>query len=169
MELARYLKAELILRDLRVEAEEPEEDETEAARLRRRWRAKERALDELVSLMERSGRVRNRTKLFKDLLERERKGSTAVGDEMAIPHVRSIHAREPVFCFARSLEGVEFFPPDGRPTRLFFCLAAPPYDSRIYLKTYRWIAHNFSEEWLKTALIEAADEHEIVRILRTLR
>ena len=88
---------------------------------------------------------------------------------MAIPHARSIHARGPVFCFARSLEGVEFLAPDGRPVKLFFCLAAPPYDSRVYLKAYRWISHNFSEEWLKAALLEAKGEHEIVRILRTLR
>lgn len=169
MELARYLKAELILPDLRFEAEEPPEEAAEGARLRRRWREKERALDALVSLMERSGRVRNRTKLFKDLLEREKKGSTAIGDEMAIPHVRSIHARGPVFCFARSREGVDFLAPDERPVKLFFCLAAPPYDSRVYLKAYGWIARNFSEDWLKAALLEAADEHDIVRILRSLR
>jgi mannitol/fructose-specific phosphotransferase system IIA component (Ntr-type) len=168
MHLGRYLKPEFIKLALPRElgAQPGEGDDPE----RFRWRIKEGVMAEISALLCATGKIRNETRFFKDFVAREKKVSTAVGDGIALPHVRSMQPRELVICFARSREGVEYMAFDGGLTHLFFALASPPYDDSAYLRIYSEIARAFvDEKWLKGALLEAADEHEVIAILRSLR
>jgi len=135
-----------------------------------RWRRKEAVVGELAELFARSGEVRNLAKFRRDLLDRERKSTTAVGGGLAIPHVRSMQPRSLVVCVARSRVGAEYLAEDGSPVHVFFGIASPSYDDSDYWKLYRWAANAFGQEsWLVGALLDAADENEIVRILKGLR
>jgi PTS system nitrogen regulatory IIA component len=49
------------------------------------------------------------------LAARERLGSTAVGDGLAIPHAKLASAETLMACFGRSETGIRFAAPDGRP------------------------------------------------------
>jgi len=168
MQLARYLKAEYVLLEIEHGALsdiDPEKDER-----RERERLREEVVGELADLFQRTGEIRNRHKFFLDLLNREKKASTAIGRGLAVPHVRSLQPRRLALVFARSIAGVEYASPDGEPVHLFFGIAAPSYDDRVFLQFYKWIAQSFlEEEWLPEALLGARDEHEIVRILGGLR
>jgi len=167
MNLARYLRPELIDLDLTV-AVEPR-DEEEAARDYFRWRIKEEVIARLVRLFELSGEIRNPTRLGKDIIYREKQVSTGLQDGLALPHVRSLQARSLVVVFARSVEGVEFLSLDGKPAHIFFALAAPPYDDDLFLECYRWVGRAFTEEfWLYDALLEAATPDEVLSILHGL-
>ena len=55
------------------------------------------------------------------LLERERLGSTGIGDGIAIPHGKLPGLDEMVVSFGRSREGIAFEAMDGKPVHLFFC------------------------------------------------
>lgn len=55
------------------------------------------------------------------LLEREKLGSTGIGDGIAIPHGKLAGLDETVIAFGRSREGVAFEALDGKPVHLFFC------------------------------------------------
>jgi len=55
---------------------------------------RESALDEISGLLETSGNVTNRSKLFTDLLNREKRACTAIGQSFAIPHVRTMQRSE---------------------------------------------------------------------------
>jgi PTS system nitrogen regulatory IIA component len=59
------------------------------------------------------------------LLERERLGSTGIGDGIAIPHGKLPGLEEMVVSFGRSREGIAFEAMDGKPVHLFFLLMAP--------------------------------------------
>lgn len=134
------------------------------------WKRKEAAVREIAGLFDRSGQVRNLSKFTRDLLDRERKSTTALGGGLAIPHVRSMQPRRLVVAVARSREGVEYLAEDGSLTHVFFALAAPPYDDSDYWKLYRWVARAFAEEeWLVEAILEAASADEMVKIMRGLR
>lgn len=134
-----------------------------------RWRRKEAVVAELAELFARSGEVRNLSKFRRDLLERERKSSTAVGGGLAIPHIRSMQPRSLIVCLARSRKGAEYLAEDGEPVHVFFGIASPSYDDSDYWKLYRWVANVFSTQaWLMEAILEAADENEIVRIMKSL-
>lgn len=170
VQITRYLKPEVVQLGMvsgHVDTIDPEKDEE-----KERVRLKEAVIEELADLFVKTGQIRNRSKFHHDLLSRERKATTAIGGGLAIPHVRSMQPRQFCIIFARSRDGVEFLSPDGRPANLIFGMAAPSYDERStneFLRVYQWIARNFKESaWLKEALLEAADEHEIIGILSGL-
>jgi mannitol/fructose-specific phosphotransferase system IIA component (Ntr-type) len=58
--------------------------------------------------------------LLEKLLERERLGSTAIGEGVAIPHGKLAGLAAPLLVLALSRRGVEFAAPDGKPCRVFF-------------------------------------------------
>jgi mannitol/fructose-specific phosphotransferase system IIA component len=97
-------------------------------------RVREQVIAELADLLDASGAVSNRNRLFTDLFNREKKACTAIGDGIAIPHVRTIQARRFIMAFARSGEGLPFRAPDDEPVYLFFAMVSPPYEDRMYLR-----------------------------------
>lgn len=143
--------------------EPPEEDEYSNKQI---MEIKETVLAELVDLMDQSEKVSNKHKLFVDLLNREKKASTAIGKGIAIPHVRSMQAKEFILVIGRKLKGYEFDSMDGDPVKLFFCMAAPPYDDNLYLKVFKELAERFEYPGFIDKLLEADDGHEIIRAFK---
>lgn len=170
VQITRYLRPEVVR--LGMAGGHPDEMDPEKDPGKERVRLKEEVIDELTDLFMNTGQVRNRNKFHHDLLSRERKATTAIGNGLAIPHVRSMQPKQFCMIFARSRDGVEFASPDGEPVHLIFGMAAPSYDERMsneYLQVYKWIALCFKEEeWLPAALLAAEDEHEIIGILSGL-
>jgi mannitol/fructose-specific phosphotransferase system IIA component (Ntr-type) len=167
MNLARLLKPEQIL--LELEARDlTEEERQEIPQEHAVWRTKEKVLAELVDLVNRSNRVSNRNKLYQDLLNRERKATTGLASGVAIPHVRTIYAKELLVGFARSTPGVEFDCLDGGLAHLFFVMVAPPYDDMIYLKLYRQLAEAFSVRDFRQEFMAAESEGEIMRVVKRM-
>src|SRR6516164_5377382 len=81
-----------------------------------------------------SGRQLSVEELTAVLSERERLGSTAIGDGIAIPHGKIRGVDQIVGTFGRKLAGVEFDSLDGNPTHLFFLLVAPEDSASLHLK-----------------------------------
>lgn len=59
------------------------------------------------------------------LSEREKLGSTALGDGLALPHARVPGLTAPAVAALRLTEAIPFDAPDGEPVRLFFALLVP--------------------------------------------
>jgi len=172
MDVGRYLREELVKLELesRPEPLPAAVEPTPQALERHRWHFKEKVVAELSALFAASGEIRNQHKFYLDMVNRERQASTAIGEGLAVPHVRSMQPRRLVLCFARSRLGVDYFSPDGEPVHLFFGVAAPSYDDKIYLRVYKWLASAFSrEDWLHGALMAAAEPGEVIRIIKSLR
>jgi PTS system fructose-specific IIC component len=171
VQLGRLFREELVKLELESGPEPlPEGVEPAPAALERaRWHFKERVCAELVTLFAASGEIRNEHKFYLDLLNREKKASTAIGEGLAVPHVRSLQPRTTVVVFARSTPGVEYASPDRAPVHLFFGITAPSYADADYLKIYKWLATSFTrEDWFRPALMSAESAGEIVRILKSL-
>ena len=135
-----------------------------------KWRttAKEQILDELVGLLEGVNRVGNRTKLLLDFVNREKKATTALGDGIAVPHIRSLQAKEFMMAIGRSREGYEFESPDNQPVHLFFTMAAPPYDDNLYLKVFKSLMGMLQYDTFRQELMEAEEPGEIIRAIRAM-
>jgi len=171
----RYLKASQVRLDLvrgRLDGVDPLKDR--GAELRR---LKREVVEELVDLFmgvhagsdpaATRPNIANRSKFAHDFHAREAKGSTAIAGGLAIPHVRTRQARLPTLVVARSREGVWYDAPDGRPTRLFFGISAPPWEEEWYGTFYRWIGQAFRThgDWLPDALLSAGTADEMVGLL----
>ncbi|MBN2658483.1 MAG: PTS sugar transporter subunit IIA [Spirochaetales bacterium] len=90
-------------------------------------KSKDRAgvLDELAEVAFRNKLILDKETLMRKLNEREDLISTAIGNGIAIPHLRKPSAAiisEPKIVIGVSPSGVDFKSPDGKPTRLFFLI-----------------------------------------------
>lgn len=132
-------------------------------------RIRDGVVTELCDLLESTGKVVNRKRLFRDLHNREKRAGTAVGTGIAIPHVRTLQAREFIMCFGRSPEGLPFRAPDGEPVHLFFGMVSPPYEDRVYLRVYRQLATTLIQPERFQEFMEAGDPTEILRLLGSIR
>jgi PTS system fructose-specific IIC component len=79
----------------------------------------------LVGRMGATGRVTDAGVVVQAALTRERVGTTAVGDGIAIPHAKSDGVSAPILAFARSRHGVDWNSQDGTPATLIFLIAVP--------------------------------------------
>lgn len=173
MRLRRFLRTESIRLELRTKVLPPEEDgelseDFDTAGPVNVRRVVESVLRELVELFAATGEVANERKLEREIIERERKAVTAIGNGLAIPHVRSLQVKTFLMCFARSSEGLPFNAPDHEPVRIFIGLAAPPYDDRTYLKVYRDLGRNLLDSSVLERLLEAQDASEVLYAFKDL-
>jgi PTS system fructose-specific IIC component len=164
----RFLRPEAIRLELRTrrypEAELPRDfDLNSPGNLRR---IREGVLEELTELFANTGEVANPSRLFRDLYNREKKAVTAIGQGIAVPHVRTLQMKSFIMAFGRSREGIPFAAPDDEPVHLFFAMAAPPYDDRTYLKVYRSLASALLTPGTIESFLEAEDVDEILLSLK---
>jgi nitrogen PTS system EIIA component len=97
------------------------------------------------------------------LAERERLGSTAIGDGIAIPHGKMPGVRQILGTFGRHRRGVDFESLDGRPTHLFFVLIAPEDSTSLHLKALARVSRLFKDVAFRERLMAAGDATEIFR------
>jgi nitrogen PTS system EIIA component len=95
------------------------------------------------------------------LLERERLGSTGVGNGFAIPHAKLPHLPRVVGCFARSKVGVAFNSLDGRPAHLFLTLLAPEGGAGLHLKALARASRLFKDAEFRARLMEVEGRERI--------
>ena len=97
---------------------------------------------------------------------REKVGSTAVGDGVAIPHGRMTGIKQVVAVFARSIQGVDFHAPDGALTHLFFFLVAPEDSPGDYLQCLARVSRLLKDSDLRSKLLEGHTKEEIYSALQ---
>ncbi|MEA1912304.1 MAG: PTS sugar transporter subunit IIA [candidate division WOR-3 bacterium] len=84
--------------------------------------------------------------LYNSVLQREKMGSTGIGNGIAIPHTRSMVVTDLMIAIGRPSTPLDFDAIDGKPVRLIFLIVAPPYASkREYLILLGKIAETFIE------------------------
>jgi|UniRef100_A0A7C3V0N0 PTS system nitrogen regulatory IIA component len=100
------------------------------------------------------------------LMERERLGSTGIGDHVAIPHGKLANLKGLRLSFGRSLQGVNFDSMDGKPSHLFFLLLAPVNSAGLHLKALAKISRMLMNAAFREKLMQAADKYEIYQLLK---
>lgn len=88
-------------------------------------KSKSEAIDMLVELQVKGGSIADREEYRKGILAREAKGSTAVGEGIAIPHAKSEAVKAPSLAAMTVPEGVDYEALDEEPSNLLFMIAAP--------------------------------------------
>lgn len=99
------------------------------------------------------------------LLERERLGSTGIGDGIAIPHGKLPGLEGMVVSFGRSREGIAFEAMDGKPVHLFFLLMAPENSAGHHLKALAKISRMLKDANFRKELLEAETHEDLYRII----
>ena len=104
--------------------------------------------------------------LVKVLLERERLGSTGIGGGIGIPHGKMKNLESLFLGFGLSRKGVDFESLDGQPAHIFFLLVTPENSTGLHLKLLARISRILKNEPFKDRLLAAADQDEILAIIK---
>ncbi len=104
-------------------------------------------------------------RLLDTLIEREKLGSTGIGDGVAIPHGKVPGLPSIMASFGRSKQGVNFNAIDGKPTYLFFTLFAPENSAGAHLKALARISRIFKNPSFRESILKAADAAEMYRLI----
>jgi PTS system nitrogen regulatory IIA component len=118
-------------------------------------------LEEMTSAIVAGHTELNPQSVVEVLLERERLGSTGIGDHIAIPHGKLPLISQMLLAFGRSLKGVDFDSMDGKPSQLFFLLLAPANSSGLHLKALAKISRMLMSQPFRESLMKAGDAAEI--------
>lgn len=129
-------------------------------------KTKKQVLEELIDAMLQHKPHLDRDRLMAVLLERERLGSTGIGDGIAIPHGKMRDLDQLVLSFGRSSQGVDFESMDGKPVHLFFLLVAPENCAGIHLRALAKIARLLKNGAVRKRLGNVQDREEVYSIIQ---
>lgn len=108
-------------------------------------------------------RITDPAAVLRAALDREEKATTAVGEEVAIPHARCAGVAEPVVAMARIPRGVDWAAPDGKPVRLAFLIAVPQQSGKQHLKILAALARALMRQDFREGLLRARTAREVVK------
>jgi len=128
--------------------------------------SKSQVLKELVDLLVESGKISDGENLLHAVIERERLCSTAIADEVAMPHPRQAIkkiSRKPLLAVGISKGGIDFESEDDKPTHLFFLICAPRED--LHLKVMARLSRLLREPKIRYDLIQAESFEQFSQLI----
>ncbi|VAX15680.1 PTS IIA-like nitrogen-regulatory protein PtsN [hydrothermal vent metagenome] len=122
---------------------------------------KEEALRELCDLLRTNGDVEDGPAIFDAVINRERLGSTGIGDHVAIPHAKTPEVEYITAAFGLSRSGVEYFAVDDKPVRLIFLLVASDNATGVHLKALARISRLLKSDTFRKEIENVKSPEEI--------
>lgn len=126
---------------------------------------KTEALSELSEIVIKDSLNLNKLNIYDALLQREKLGSTGIGDGVAIPHGRISSLEQVIVAFGRSKNGVAFDSIDGKPVHIFFLLLAPENSTSQHLKTLAKICRMLKTGNFRQRLLDAESTSDLYEII----
>ena len=102
--------------------------------------------------------------VFDSLLERERLGSTGVGNGVAIPHCRLPGCSQTIGLLLKLAQPVDFQAIDKQPVDLVFALLVPEDNPNDHLQTLKAIAERFTHDSFRNELRNASCDDGLFKI-----
>jgi mannitol/fructose-specific phosphotransferase system IIA component (Ntr-type) len=130
---------------------------------------KEEAIAELCELLVRGERVPEREGLLDALYDRESKGSTGIGDGVAIPHARHPQVKGAVVAAGVSPDGIDFDAVDGKDVHLIFCVVAEQDNPAANVETLAEIGNLVQIPGVYEKLTKAGNSRQFVQTLNEVQ
>jgi fructose PTS system EIIBC or EIIC component len=128
-------------------------------------KTKEEVIDELVAKLK-DAEVLADAQAFKEAIwAREAQSTTGVGDGIAIPHAKTAAVKRPAVAFGRSKAGIDYDALDGKPSRLFFMIAAPEGANNTHLEALARLSSMLMDASFRAWLESASNEEEVLRLI----
>jgi mannitol/fructose-specific phosphotransferase system IIA component (Ntr-type) len=125
------------------------------------------ALKEMIGYLKAADEITHDKRLFEKLIQREKLGSTAIGDGIAIPHCKLKEVKSPLLALAVSKKGVHFEALDGKPTHVFFLVVSSPDNPGQSLQILAAVAYLVRKAGsLQKRILGAKNPNKILEIIR---
>ena len=128
--------------------------------------SKQDVVTELCQMLHVSGQIKDSHVVIEALMQREKLGSTGIGQGVAIPNGKSDSAGKLIGALGISKKGVNFEALDGEPVHVIFLLVAPPDSAGPHLKALARISRLLKDKFFRQSLKEAKTVDEIKKIIQ---
>ncbi|MFB1082030.1 fructose-specific PTS transporter subunit EIIC [Jeotgalibacillus sp. JSM ZJ347] len=126
---------------------------------------KQGTIDEMVSLLDRAGKLAD-PKAYREAIQaREDQTTTGIGEGVAIPHAKTKAVKEPAIAFGRSVEGLDYESLDGQPAHLVFMIAATEGANDTHLKALSRLSVLLLKDEVKQGLLDAKTPDEVIALI----
>ncbi|MFI8578198.1 fructose-specific PTS transporter subunit EIIC [Rossellomorea aquimaris] len=122
-------------------------------------------IDELVSVLDKSGKLEDPEEFKQAILNREAQSTTGIGEGIAIPHAKTSAVKAPAIAFGKSAEGVDYESLDGTPAHLFFMIAATEGANQTHLEALSRLSSMLMDPDVRKALLNASSKEEVLEII----
>lgn len=122
-------------------------------------------IKEMTECLKKHNIIKDDQALFETLMEREKLGSTGIGENVAIPHGKSDELTQIITVFARSLNGVDFESLDQKPVHFVCMVIAPAHSTGQHLKALARISRLFKNQGLREGILKSEDADAIYSLL----
>ncbi len=122
---------------------------------------KKDVLEEMVEALATSELVTDKDQLMDKVLERERMGSTGVGQGLGIPHVKIPSIKDFVFAVGRSQKGIDFKSQDTKPVHIVVMIGCNDSQSGEFLKVLAKLVMNLKDQEFRRQILFAGSKDEI--------
>ena len=127
--------------------------------------AKSQALDQLVELMDKSGKISDVQSYRQKVYAREEESTTGIGEGIAIPHGKCDAVKRPGLAAMVVKDGVDFDSLDGEPATLLFLIAAPNTEDNVHLDVLSKLSVLLMDEDFAASLRSAKTPEEFLAIV----
>ena len=123
------------------------------------------AIDQLIALHESAGNLNDVSEFKKAILDREAKGSTAIGNGIAVPHGKSASVKKAGLVAITCPKGVDYKALDGKPSNLLFMIAAPENGADTHLEVLAKLMGMLMDTEFCKKLVEAESVDEFLKLI----
>ena len=135
---------------------------TSAIKINGTANSKEELISKMVDLMANNGNIINKEEYKRVVLEREKEGTTGIGEGIAIPHGKTNAVSKPGLAAMVVPNGVEFNSLDGQPAKLIFLIAAPNTKDNVHLDVLSRLSTLLMDTRFREELINAETPAEFM-------
>lgn len=127
--------------------------------------SKQEIIENLLDILVKAGKVKDRAVALKALLEREAKMSTGIQQGIAIPHCKTDAVNELLACVGIKKDGVDFEALDGIPSKIFIMTLSPLTRTGPHVQFLAEISRVLTNEEMRVKLINAGTKEELISLI----
>ena len=122
---------------------------------------------ELISEIASSISITNKDIVFEKLYEREKLGTTAFGNGIAIPHARIDNLSEAKIIILKLETAIDFNSSDGEKVDLIISLLAPNNENEMHIKILSKIAEMLDDKIFREKIRKCSNKLEIKSVINS--
>lgn len=126
---------------------------------------KKEAIDQMVALMAKNGKINDVETYRKGVYAREEESTTGIGEGIAIPHCKSQAVNEAGLAAMVIKDGVDFDALDGEKVNLIFLIAAPDTKDNVHLDVLSKLSVLLMDEKFTSGLKNAKSVEEFLKVI----
>ena len=126
--------------------------------------SRKKALEEIATHLAATLEDVDAGELFTRLVNREKIGTTAIGEAIAIPHCRLDGCDSIIGGLFTVQEPIDFHAFDKMPVKVLFVLLVPTYEVKEHLEVLAMLAQRFESQDYRNSLITAKQNDDLYRM-----